>query len=144
MARTLVANIAALTRDNSVTQGSPNTPHTAGDYIAAGSLQSTDLRKVLLNVQFGTTSGTLTIRAPGNGVNVAGNTQTSPYPSSAVFAQGAVGDLQVAWGTTAGTVIVGPFTTDRFEQPDGNLYLDWSTVAGPVFFWVYQLPFVQV
>jgi hypothetical protein len=147
MARTLVSNIVTLARDQGTAQGAPNTPHTgagAGDYIASGSIQSSDLRKILLQVQFGTTAGTLTVRAPGNGVNVAGNAQVSPYPANAVFAQGAVGDLNVAWGTTAGTIIVGPFTTDRFEQPDGNMYLDWSTVSGPVVFWVYQTPFVQV
>lgn len=147
MARTLVANITALTRDAGTAQAAPNTPHTgagAGDYIASGSIQTSDLRKILLAVQFGTTAGTLTVRAPGNGVNVAGNAQPAIYPANAVFAGGATGDLNVVWGTTAGTILVGPFTSDRFEQPDGNMYLDWSTTAGPVLFWVTQLPFVQV
>jgi len=142
-ARTQVANIVALVKDSSVAEGSSNTPHTAGDYIAAGTVSTTDLRRVLLKVVNGTTAGTLTVRAPGNGNNVAGSAQTSPYPSNAVFAQGAAGDLTVTWGTVAGTTMVGPFTTDRFTQPDGNLYLDWSTATGVSFF-VYQGPFNQV
>lgn len=139
-ARTLVANITALAKDTAVTKAAANTPHTAGDYIAAGTVGTTDLGKILLEVVNGTTAGTVTVRAPGNGVDVAGNAQTSPYPSNAVFTQGAVGDLTASWGTVAGTTMLGPFTTDRFEQPDGNLYLDWSTATG-VTFYVHQEPF---
>lgn len=142
MARTL-ATVTSLTRDNGAAV-TFNTPHTAGDYVAAGTLQSANIAKMKLLIQWGTTAGTLTVRAPGNGVNVAGSAQTSPYPSNAVLAAGAAGDLTYAWGTTAGTAVVGPFTTDRFTQTDGNLYLDWSTVAGPVTFAVIQDPFNQI
>jgi hypothetical protein len=146
MARTLVANITAMARDTGVSQAAVNAAHTgaaAGDYIAAGSIQTTNLAGILLQVINGTTAGTLTVRAPGNGVNVAGAAQVSPYPSSAVFAQGAIGDLQYSWGTTAGTAWFGPLSTDRFTQPDGNLYLDWSTATG-VSFYAFQMPFITV
>jgi hypothetical protein len=135
-----LATVTSLTKDGgaSVTW---NTPHTTGDYVAAGTLQTTNLAKCKLLIQWGTTAGTLTVRAVGNGNNVAGSAQTSPYPSSAVFAQGAVGDLTYSWGTTAGTAVVGPFTTDRYEQPDGNLYLDWASVAGPVTYAVIMDPY---
>jgi len=141
-ARTL-ATVTALAKDSGAAV-TWNTPHTAGDYVAAGTLSTANLGKVTLAVQWGTTAGTLTVRATGNGNNVAGTAQTSPYPSNGVFTQGSVGDLTYAWGTTAGTAIVGPFTTDRFEQSDGNLYLDWSTVSGPVTYAVIQGPFNQI
>ena len=138
-----LATVTALTKDGG-TAVTWNTPHAAGDYVAAGTLATTNLAKVSLAVQWGTTAGTLTVRATGNGNNVAGTAQTSPYPSSAVFTQGSVGDLTYTWGTTAGTAIVGPFTTDRYEQADVNLYLDWASVAGPVTYAVLQHPFNQI
>lgn len=144
MARTLVANISALVKDTGIAAAALNTPHTAGDYIAAGTVASTRLDRIMLWVTWGTTAGTLTVRATGNGVNVAGSAQVSPYPSSAVFAGGSQGDMTFSWGTTAGTALVGPFTTDRFEQADGNLYLDWASAAGPVLFGVIQQPFNQI
>lgn len=72
-----------------------------------------DLRRVLIRAIVGTTATTLTIRATGNGVDAAGNAQTSPYPSSGVFAGGSQGDL-VSASTTSNTLDIGPLTTDRF------------------------------
>lgn len=105
-----------------------------------------DLRKLLLRVIVGTTATTVTVRAAGNGVDVSGNAQTSPYPSSAVFTAGSAGDL-VSASTTSATLDIGPLTTDRFIQYDsaGNtyLFLDFSQVTG-VTVLAYELPFVRV
>ena len=143
-ARTLVANITALSRDSGVSQAALVAPGAGGNYIAAGSIQTTNLQGILLQLQWGTTAGTLLVRATGNGNNVACTAQTSPYPSSGVFTQGAIGDLSYSWGTTAGTALFGPFTTDRFTQPDGNMYLDWTAGDAGVQFGVIQMPFVTV
>jgi hypothetical protein len=102
-----------------------------------------DLRKLLLRVIVGTTATVVTVRATGNGVDAAGNAQVSPYPSNAVFAQGAAGDL-VSASTTSNVLDIGPLTSDRFIQTDaaGNtyLFLDFSQVTG-VTVLAYQLPF---
>lgn len=136
VART-AGTVTLLTRDASGVVPTVNNAATAGFYVPGA---STDLRKILIRVVNGTTAGTMTIRAPGNGVDAAGNSQVSPYPSSAVFAQGATGDVLVTWSTTAGTLVVGPLTSDRFMQPDGNMYLDFST-ATAVTFEIQQLPY---
>jgi hypothetical protein len=105
-----------------------------------------DLRKLLLRVIVGTTATVVTLRAAGNGVNVAGTAQTSPYPANAVFTQGSTGDL-VSASTTSNTLDIGPLTSDRFIQTDssGNsyLFLDFSQVTG-VTVLAYELPFILV
>lgn len=80
----------------------------------------------------GTPSG-----AVNSGLPSAGNT---------VFTQATLGDLSVtvANGTTQ---VIGPFTTDRFVQPNhtsgGELWIDWSA-ATSMSVWVYQLPTLAV
>jgi hypothetical protein len=105
-----------------------------------------DLRKLLLRFIIGSTATTVTVRAAGNGVDVNGNTRTSPYPSNTVFTQGSAGDL-VSASTTSATLDVGPLTSDRFIQTDsaGNTYLfiDLSQATG-VTVLAYELPFVLV
>lgn len=113
--------------------------------VNASSPSSTiDLRKLVIRAIVGTTATVVTVRATGNGVNVAGNAQTSPYPSNAVFTQGSLGDL-VSASTTSNTLDIGPLTSDRFIQSDssGNtyLFLDFSQVTG-VTVLAYVLPFV--
>lgn len=107
---------------------------------------SIDLRKVLIRAIIGSTATVVTVRASGNGVNLAGNAQTSPYPSNAVFTQGSAGDL-VSASTTSNTLDIGPLTSDRFIQTDGAgnsyLFLDFSQVTG-VTVLAYELPFVLV
>jgi hypothetical protein len=141
MAARVAGTLTVLARDNSGVVPTVNNASTNGFSIAGGT--SADLRKILIRVVNGTTAGTMTVRAPGNGVDANGNAQTSPYPSNAVFTQGGVGDLQATWSTTAGTLMLGPLTSDRFLQPDGNLYLDFSTATG-VSFEVLQLPYNAV
>lgn len=85
--------------------------------------------KFMLTVVVGTTATTVTLRASGNGVNVAGNAQPATAPSNAVFTQSTQGDL-VSPSVTSQTLQIGPITTDRFLQPDGNLYIDFSQTTG--------------
>lgn len=110
---------------------------------AASPGSTIDLRKVLLRFIIGSTATVVTVRATGNGVNVAGNAQTSPYPSNAVFSWGSQGDL-VSASTTSATLDVGPLTSDRFIQTDssGNTYLfiDFSQTTS-VTVLAYELPF---
>jgi hypothetical protein len=113
---------------------------TNGNYIACGSAAALqDARKILLAVT-GKAVGTLTVRATGNGVDVSGNTQVSPYPSNAVFTQGSEGDMTATFAAGTTVTYVGPLTSDRFLQPDGNIYLDWNGGTGS-FVAALQFPF---
>jgi hypothetical protein len=58
--------------------------------------------------------------APGDAVNSG-----IPAPQNTVLTQSTVGDLSVTIGHGT-TRYIGPFTTDRFTQPDGTLLIDWS------------------
>lgn len=126
-----------LVRDGGTTTAGLTAASTNGHLVPGA---SSSLGKLLVRVVNGTTAGTITVRAAGNGNDATGAAQTSPYPSNAVFAQGAAGDLTATWSTVAGTQVVGPFTSGRFTQPDGNLYIDFSTGTG-VTFEVFQLPY---
>lgn len=136
-----------LVRDSAAVTEASATSAAATMYIqgvSASSPSSTiDLRKILLRVIIGTTATVVTVRGAGSGVDINGNTRTSPYPSNAVFTQGAVGDL-VSASTTSATLDIGPLTSDRFIQTDssGNtyLFLDFSQVTG-VTVLAYELPF---
>lgn len=129
-----------LVKDGGTATAGLTAASTNGFIVAPG--QSTRFDKLLFRVVNGTTAGTITIRAAGNGVDSTGAAQTSPYPSNAVFAAGASGDLTATWSTVAGTQMVGPLTSDRYTQPDGNLYVDFSTATG-VTFEVFALPFTH-
>ena len=140
----LAANIGAIAKDTWTTAPTPVSAVAAGMYIdcvtAGQTLQNPG--KLIIVCVIGTTATTVTLRASGNGNNVAGTAQVSPAPSSTVFTQSTLGDL-VSPSATSATIEVGPFTTDRFLQPDGNIYLDFSQVTG-VTVYAYQLPFVAV
>ena len=148
-ARTQLTPVQLVRDSVSVTEASA-TAAAATMYVQGVNVSSPnstiDLRKLLLRVIVGTTATTVTVRAAGNGVDVNGNSRTSPYPSSAVFTQGSAGDL-VSASTTSATLDIGPLTTDRFIQYDsaGNtyLFLDFSQVTG-VTVLAYELPFVLV
>lgn len=83
---------------------------------------------VLLVTNVATAVMNVIIRGTGSGVVVAGTAQTSPYPSNAVFTQGSQGDLTYVVPLSSSAVIW-PYTSDRFTQPDGNIYIDFSGVA---------------
>lgn len=139
-------NILAISRDTWQSPPAAVAAAAAGMYIQGnGTSPPTalqDFRKFVLFVVIGTTATVVTLRGTGSGNNVAGNAQTSPYPSNAVYTQGSQGDL-VSASTTSATLEVGPFTTDRFLQPDGNIYVDFSQVTG-VTVYAYQLPYNAV
>lgn len=148
-ARTQITPVQLVRDSMSVTEAAA-TAAAATMYVQGANASSPgstiDLRKLLLRVIIGTTATTVTLRGAGNGVDVNGNSRTSPYPSNAVFTQGSVGDL-VSASTTSATLDIGPLTTDRFIQTDsaGNtyLFLDFSQVTG-VTVLAYELPFVLV
>jgi hypothetical protein len=125
------ANVVALAADAGVAQGSSNSAHSGGEYITGSSV---DIRKVTLVVANGDSSNhDVIIRATGNGNNVAGTAQTSPVPSSTVFTQSTLGDLTVT--VPAGTTqVIRPSTSDRYEQTDGNMYIDWSATTSMTYY----------
>lgn len=134
------ANVVALSADAGVAQGSANSAHSGGEYISGASIDPRKLTIVVVNGD--SASHTVTIRASGNGNNTAGTAQVSPVPSSTVFTQSTLGDLvvTVANGTTQ---VIKLTTSDRFLQPDGNIYLDWSATTSMTYY-VYASPYVVV
>jgi hypothetical protein len=144
MART-AATVTTLQADAATTLGAANTAHASGDYVQAvnAGVVVQDISKLLIVITNGGGSSiTATVRATGNGVDTGGNTQVSPAPSNVAFTQATTGDLAVTIGAGA-TSVIARLTSGRFEQPDGNLYLDWSAVTS-VTFYVYQLPYNRV
>lgn len=134
------ATVVALAADAGVAQGSANSAHAGGEYISG---QGIDLRKLTLIVINGdSASHTVTIRASGNGSNTAGTAQVSPVPTSTVFTQSTLGDLVVTVpnGTTQ---VIRLTTSDRYLQPDGNFYVDWSATTSMTYY-VYAGTFVAV
>jgi hypothetical protein len=64
----------------------------------------------------------------GSGYTGAANGSANsgiPAAQNTVFTQSTLGDLTVAVANGK-TEVIGPFTTDRFAQPDGSLWIDWS------------------
>ena len=134
------ATVVALSADAGVAQGSANSAHAGGEYVLGSAV---DLRRLTLVVINGDSSPhSVIVRATGNGNNVAGTAQVSPVPSSTVFTQSTLGDLTVAV-TNGTTQVIKLTTSDRFEQADGNLYLDWSATTSMTYY-VYANPFNTV
>lgn len=80
---------------------------------------------ILLQVT-ATAAGNVTVRAGGSGLSADGS-PAKPVP----FDGASAGDLVVA--APAGTVFLGPFTSDRFTQADGSLSVDFDpAVAGTI------------
>jgi hypothetical protein len=138
------ATVTNLVQDGTVTP-TVNDAAAAGNFVlcqTSGTPSTTEqeLRRLILVITNGGEAAvSVTVRASGNGVDTAGNPQPTPEPWNTVFTQSTVGDLveSIPAGDTA---VVGPLTSDRFEQPDGNLYIDWSETTDVTFF-VYQFPF---
>jgi hypothetical protein len=83
----------------------------------------------------------LIIRGSGSGVTVAGTAQTSPYPSNAVFTQGSQGDFVFSMAASSAFEAVWVYTSDRFTQPDGNIYIDFTTgTTGTIFAYALTSP----
>ena len=141
----LAANIGAITKDSWTAYPTPVAAVAAGMYIQCVNSSTGQTiqnpAKLMIVAVIGSTATTVTLRASGNGNNAAGVAQVSPVPSSTIFAQSTLGDL-VSASTTSGTIAVS-FSTDRFLQPDGNIYLDFSQVTG-VTVYAWQRPFNAV
>jgi hypothetical protein len=131
------ANVVALVTDGGAAQGAANSAHSGGEYISG---TTNALRKLTLVVANGDSANhNVIIRATGNGNNVAGTAQVSPVPSSTVFTQSTLGDLTVT--VPAGTTqVLMPSTSDRYEQTDGNMYIDWSATTSMTYY-VYSKPY---
>jgi hypothetical protein len=134
-ARTALTPIM-LARDSGNTIGAGTTPDAAnGNTVTAGPFK---LKLLVLNGD--TAAKTVTVRATGNGVTAAGAAQVNPAPSSTVFTAATQGDLVVTIAAGAYSEI-GPLTSDRFQQADGSLSVDWSASTS-VKVWAIQDPIV--
>lgn len=125
MARTVI-NVTPLGRNGSVNAAG------AGVYQAADStndmlFEAGDADRLLIHVKnTNAAARTLTVKAG------AGGHQSSAW-------MGGLGDLVVNIPATTGDVLIGPFESARFEQNDGNIYLDLDASAN-VTLAVFQLP----
>jgi len=141
MAARSTATVTQLVADSSVASTGVlgGTASTAGHFIPRGSAPA---QKLVIRVIGTGSAGTAIVRATGNGNDTTGAAQTSPYPASAVFTQGSVGDLACSFASGS-TITIGPLTADRFTQKDGNVYLDWGGTTSATFD-VYVLPFIAI
>jgi hypothetical protein len=147
MARTALTPVQ-LAGDAGVLQGASGTVDATNGNIVAfnptGSPATYGPYQVLLVVaNADTVAHNVIIR--GSGYTGAANGAVNsgiPSPGNTVFTQGTLGDLSVTVAN-ATTQVIGPFTTDRFVQPNhvngGDLWIDWSASTS-MSVWVYQIP----
>lgn len=132
MARTAITTgLVNLGRDGSALAPSAQSADaTNGNYVPFTTGSSYGAFGVILVVANGDASShTVILRGSGytGAANGAANSGI-PSPQNTVLAQSTVGDLSVA--VAAGTTrYIGPFTTDRFAQADGTLWIDWSAAT---------------
>jgi hypothetical protein len=132
MARTAIAaGLASIGRDTSTLAPSAQSADaTNGNYIpfTVGSTYGA-YSTVLIVANGDSASHNVILRSSGF-TGAAGDAANSGIasPQNTVFTQSTVGDLSVtvANGTTR---YIGPFTTDRFTQADGSLWIDWSAAT---------------
>jgi hypothetical protein len=148
MARTAVTALVSLAYDTGVLVGSAQAADATNGNILPFSITGTPPTygpfKVLLVVANGDSSShTLIVRGSGYTGAASGAANSGIIsPQNTVFTQSTLGDASyvIANGTTQA---VGPFTTDRFVQPNatngGDLWFDWSA-ATSMTFWAYLLP----
>lgn len=132
MARTAITTgLVNLGRDNSALAPSAQSADaTNGNIVPFTTGSSYGAFGVILQVANGD-SASHTVILRGSGYTGAANGAANsgiPSPQNTVLAQSTVGDLSVA--VAAGTTrYIGPFTTDRFAQSDGSLWIDWSAAT---------------
>lgn len=143
MARTALTPVQ-LAYDAGVAQGSTGTVDaTNGNVVSlnvAGSPATFGPFQVILVVtNADTSSHSVIVRGAGytGAANGAVNSGI-PAPGNTVFTQGTLGDLSVPVAAST-TQVIGPFTTDRFVNTGGALWLDW-TASTSMSVWVYQIP----
>lgn len=142
MARTAITTgLAGLSYDaGTLAPSAQSADATNGNYVPDTVGSSYGPFKTVLIVANGDSSPhTVILRGSGytGAANGAANSGI-PSPQNTVFTQSTVGDLSVAVANGT-TQYIGPFTTDRFAQPDGSLWIDWSA-ATSMTITVLQLP----
>lgn len=147
MARTALTPVQ-LAYDAGVAQGSTGTVDAVNGNIvafnAAASPATFGPFQVLLVVTNADTSAHSCI-VRGSGYTGAANGAANsgiPAPGVSPFTMAMLGDLSVSVAASS-TEVIGPFTTDRFAQPNhvtgGDLWIDWSASTS-MSVWVYQWP----
>lgn len=133
-ARTALTPVVLVT-DGSVSEGSGTAlPPTGGAYILDPPGPN---RLFLLVNNTYSAAENVTVRAGGNGVTASGGTNPG-----VPFEAATVGDLVVSV-PSSGTVLIGPFTTDRFTQADGSISIDFAAaITGTI--WVLQYPYLGI
>jgi hypothetical protein len=147
MARTALTPVQ-LAWDAGVAEGSSGTVDATNGNIVpfatTGSPAEFGAYNVVLVVTNGdSASHTCIVRGSGYTGTPSGAANSGlPAPGAQPLAQAMVGDFSqaVANGTTE---FIGPFTTDRFAQADGSLWVDWSASTS-MSVWVLQWPTLAV
>jgi len=132
MARTAIAaGLVALGRDtNALAPSAQAADATNGNVVPFTTGSSYGAFGTLLKVDNADSSPhTVIIRASGYTGAASGAANSGiPAPQNTVLTQSTVGDLSVVV-TNGTTRYIGPFTTDRFAQADGTLWIDWSAAT---------------
>jgi hypothetical protein len=134
MARTALTAVTG-NRNGGTALGTGATPDaTNGNIYAAGPFKA---EVIIHNAD--SSAHTVIVRASGY-QGVPGGAANSSYVSGQYqpFAQASAGDLSFAVAATSYAVL-GPLDGDRFAQPDGSLWLDWSASTSVTVF-VKQSP----
>jgi hypothetical protein len=151
VARTALTPVQ-LASDASVAQGASGTVDAVNGNIVAFNPPATPptfgpFQVVLVVTNADTVAHNVIIRGSGYTGAPAGAANSGiPAPANTVFTQSTLGDLTVAVANGT-TQVLGPFTTDRFVQPNhvngGDLWIDWSASTS-MSVWAYQLPTVAL
>jgi hypothetical protein len=147
MARTAIT-VSPFVRDGGLTDPAGTTiDSTNGMTVTAntggGGTPVADPGKMLLRVT-NTAAAAYSVILRGSGYTglPAGAVNSGiPPVQNTVYTQATVGDLAVSVATT-GVAWLGPFSTDRFAQPDGSLSVDFSSTSFAGKITAFQLPFV--
>ena len=132
MARTAITTgLATLTADTGVLAPTAQAADaTNGNIVPFTVGTSYGANKVILQVINADSSAhTVILRSSGYTGAASGTANSGiPSPQNTVFTQSTAGDLSVAVAANT-TRYIGPFTTDRFAQSDGSLWIDWSAAT---------------
>lgn len=138
MARTVLTAIQ-LVNVGSVNAGAGVVPdHTNGNIVA-----SPGPFKATVVVQNAGSSATLIVRAGGyQGVSTGAANSGYVTGQYQPFATASIGDLSVTLTADVTTVVSFPQDSERFTQPDGSMWLDWSTPTTNLLVWVLTAPYM--
>ena len=129
MARTpITTGLAALGRDGNAVAPTPQAADASNGNIVPFTVGSSygAYGTILAVGNADSSPHTVILRGSGYTGAASGAANSGiPLPQNTVFTQSTVGDLSVVV-TNGTTQYIGPFTTDRFTQSDGSLWIDWS------------------